>query len=125
MIYYQVMRNAGKPSPELAALDITPLFNGNDSLNESLLKYIFSELPVFYYKKNVVVNAIGRDGLQHIFDLTDVYHSENMDKLTFEFTEKSDAFKSSITSVFDVLAPNIPSLKLPVMREFMRRTSRL
>jgi hypothetical protein len=38
--------------------------------------------------RNVVVNAIGKDGLQHIFDLADVFHSENMDKLLFEFTEK-------------------------------------
>ena len=27
-------------------------------------------------------------GLQHIFDLADVYHSENIDKLSFELTEK-------------------------------------
>ena len=38
--------------------------------------------------RNVVVNSIGKDGLQHIFDLADIYHSENMDKLAFEFTEK-------------------------------------
>ena len=38
--------------------------------------------------RNVIVNAIGKRELQHIFDLADVYHSENMDKLTFEFTEK-------------------------------------
>ena len=40
--------------------------------------------------RNVVVNAIGKDGLQHIFELADVYHSENIDKLAFEFTEKYD-----------------------------------
>jgi hypothetical protein len=38
--------------------------------------------------RNVIVNALGKDRLQHIFDLADVYHSENMDKLLFEFTEK-------------------------------------
>ncbi len=38
--------------------------------------------------RNVVVNAIGKDKLQHIFDLADVYHSENMDKLVFELIEK-------------------------------------
>jgi len=38
--------------------------------------------------RNVVVNAIGKDDLQHIFDLADVYHSENIDKLSFELTEK-------------------------------------
>jgi len=38
--------------------------------------------------RNVVVNAIGKDDLQHIFDFADVYHSENMDKLAFELIEK-------------------------------------
>ena len=38
--------------------------------------------------RNVVVNAIGKDNLKHIFDLADVYHSENIDKLSFELTEK-------------------------------------
>jgi len=38
--------------------------------------------------RNVIVNAIGKEDLEHIFELADVYHSENMDKLMFEFTEK-------------------------------------
>jgi hypothetical protein len=38
--------------------------------------------------RNVIVNAIGKSELQHIFELADVYHCENMDKLTFELTEK-------------------------------------
>ncbi|MCL1942990.1 MAG: hypothetical protein FWF54_05515 [Candidatus Azobacteroides sp.] len=37
---------------------------------------------------DIVVNAIGKNDLLHIFDLADVYHSENMDKLAFELTEK-------------------------------------
>ena len=36
----------------------------------------------------MIVNAIGKEGLQHILDLADVYHSENIDKLLFELTEK-------------------------------------
>ncbi len=38
--------------------------------------------------RNVIVNAIGKKDLQHIFNLADVYHSENMEKLAFELTEK-------------------------------------
>jgi len=38
--------------------------------------------------------------LQHIFDLADVYHSENIDKLTFELTEKH----SIESGVFDNVA---------------------
>ena len=38
--------------------------------------------------RNVIVNAIGQDELQHILDLADTYHNENMDKLTFNIIEK-------------------------------------
>ena len=51
----------------------------------SLIEYIGRKTK---NHRNVVVNAIGKDGLQHIFDLADVYHCENIDKLTFELTEK-------------------------------------
>ena len=51
----------------------------------SLIEYIGRKTK---NHRNVVVNAIGKDDLQHIFDLADVYHSENIDKLSFELTEK-------------------------------------
>ncbi len=38
--------------------------------------------------RNVIVNAVGKDELQHIFDLADIYHNENLDKLTFDLVEK-------------------------------------
>ena len=34
--------------------------------------------------RTVVVNALGRDKLQHIFNLADIYHSENIDKVSSE-----------------------------------------
>ncbi len=37
--------------------------------------------------RNVVVNAIGKEKLRHIYELADVYHSENIDKLTSELIE--------------------------------------
>ena len=51
----------------------------------SLIEYIGRKTK---NHRNVVVNAIGKDNLQHIFDLADVYHSENIDKLLFELVEK-------------------------------------
>ena len=51
----------------------------------SLIEYIGRKTK---NHRNVVVNAIGKAGLQHIFDLADVYHSENIDKLLFELTGK-------------------------------------
>jgi len=63
----------------------------------SLIEYIGRKTK---NHRNVVVNAIGKDDLQHIFDLADVYHSENMDKLAFEFTEKYNIE----SGIFDNLA---------------------
>jgi len=51
----------------------------------SLIEYISRKTK---NHRNVVANAIGKTNLHQIFDLADVYHSENLDKLTFELTEK-------------------------------------
>jgi len=53
----------------------------------SLIEYIGRKTK---NHRNVVVNAIGKDDLQRIFDFADVYHSENIDKLSFELIEKHD-----------------------------------
>ncbi|MDR2145670.1 MAG: hypothetical protein LBE91_04315 [Tannerella sp.] len=60
----------------------------------SLIEYIGRKTK---NHRNVVVNAIGKDGLQHIFNLADVYHCENMDKLVFELTEKYNM----VNGIFD------------------------
>ncbi len=44
----------------------------------SLIEYIGRKTK---NHRNVVVNAIGKEKLQHIYDLVDIYHSENIDKL--------------------------------------------
>ncbi len=51
----------------------------------SLIEYIGRKTK---NHRNVIVNAIGKDELQHIFDLADIYHNENLDKLTFDLIEK-------------------------------------
>lgn len=51
----------------------------------SLIEYIGRKTK---NHRNVIVNAIGKDELQHIFDLADIYHNENLDKLTFDLVEK-------------------------------------
>jgi hypothetical protein len=64
----------------------------------SLIEYIGRKTK---NHRNVVVNAIGKDGLRHIFDLADVYHCENMDKLVYELTEKhciENGFFDNITN---------------------------
>lgn len=47
----------------------------------SLIEYIGRKTK---NHRNVVVNSIGKEKLQHIYDLADVYHSENIDKLSDE-----------------------------------------
>ena len=37
--------------------------------------------------RSVVVNALSRDKLQHIFKLADIYHSENLDKVSDELID--------------------------------------
>ncbi len=51
----------------------------------SLIEYIGRKTK---NHRNVIVNAIGKNDLQHILDLADIYHNENMDKLTFDLIEK-------------------------------------
>lgn len=51
----------------------------------SLIEYIGRKTK---NHRNVIVNAIGTKTLQHFFDLADVYHSENIDKLMSELVEK-------------------------------------
>ncbi|GAB6011096.1 hypothetical protein [Viscerimonas tarda] len=45
----------------------------------SLIEYISRQTK---NHRNVVVNALGKAKLQHLYELADVYHSENIDKIT-------------------------------------------
>ncbi len=51
----------------------------------SLIEYIGHKTK---NHRNVVVNAIGKEKLQHIYELADVYHSENIDKLADELIQR-------------------------------------
>ena len=68
------------------------VYHGREDNNANNLFFLCSLIEYISRKtknhRNVIVNAIGKKGLQHIFDLADVYHCENLDKLTYEFTEK-------------------------------------
>jgi hypothetical protein len=51
----------------------------------SLIEYIARRTK---NRRGVIVNALGKKELEHIYELADVYHSENIDKLTYELTTK-------------------------------------
>jgi len=65
---------------------------GREDRNSNNLFFICSLIEYIGRKtknhRNVIVNAIGKKNLQHIFDFADVYHSENIDKLAFELIDK-------------------------------------
>ena len=51
----------------------------------SLIEYIARKTKNY---RRVIVNAIGQDGLQHLYNLADIYHSDNIDKVSDELIEK-------------------------------------
>jgi hypothetical protein len=51
----------------------------------SLIEYIGRKTK---NHRNVVVNAIGKDKLQHLYELADVYHSDNIDKVSDELIDR-------------------------------------
>jgi hypothetical protein len=57
---------------------------------------------------SVVVNAIGKEKLQHLLDLADVYHSENIEKIAAELIEKYNIEKGHFDNV-STCKYNIPT----------------
>lgn len=52
-------------------------------------------------KRKVVVNALGTEKLLHIYNLADVYHSENIDKISDEFIEDYNIKSGDFDNVKD------------------------
>lgn len=51
----------------------------------SLIEYIGRQTK---NERKTIVNAIGHKGLKHYYDLAEVYHCENIDKVTYEIVNK-------------------------------------
>ncbi len=51
----------------------------------SLIEYVGRQTK---NRRADVVNAMGKKGLEHYYELAEVYHSENIDKLTAEIVSK-------------------------------------
>ena len=62
----------------------------------SLIEYIGRKTK---NHRNVVVNAIEEKKLQHIYDLADVYHSENIDKLADELIDNYHIEQGSFDNI--------------------------
>ena len=51
----------------------------------SLIEYVARKTK---NERKVVVNALGKKGLSHYYNLAEVYHCENIDKVTDEIVTK-------------------------------------
>ena len=51
----------------------------------SLIEYVGQQTK---NERKAVVNALGRKGLEHYYELAEVYHCENIDKVTNELVDK-------------------------------------
>lgn len=64
----------------------------------SLIDYIARQTK---NERKTVVNALGKEELEHLYDLADVYHSENIDKITHELINKHHILKGAFDNVAD------------------------
>ena len=64
----------------------------------SLIDYIARKTK---NKRKTVVNAIGKEKLSHIYSLADVYHCENIDKISDELIENYNIKNGDFDNVND------------------------
>ncbi|KAA6316076.1 hypothetical protein EZS27_033562 [termite gut metagenome] len=64
----------------------------------SLIEYIARRTK---NHRDIVVNAIGKEKLEHIYELADVYHCENIDKITDEVIQQHQIPDSTFDNVAD------------------------
>jgi hypothetical protein len=62
----------------------------------SLIEYIARKT---LNHRDEVVSAIGKEEIQHIYDLADVYHSENIDKITEEIVQNHSLSSGNFDNV--------------------------
>ena len=64
----------------------------------SLIEYISRKTKNI---RSEVVNKLGKDRISKIYDLADVYHSDNIDKVSEEFIEDADIVPGRFDNVAD------------------------
>lgn len=76
---------------------------GRESKNEndlfftcSLIEYIARKTK---NKRSAVVNALGKNSISKIYDLADIYHSDNIDRVSSDFIETSHISEGSFDNV--------------------------
>ena len=64
----------------------------------SLIEYIVRRTK---NQRGLIVNALGKKELQHIYDYADVYHCENIDKVSDELIEKHQILEGHYDNIAD------------------------
>lgn len=64
----------------------------------SLIEYIGRRTK---NERGLIVNALGKKELQHIYDYADVYHCENIDKVSDELIEKHQILEGHYDNIAD------------------------
>lgn len=59
-------------------------------------------------ERKEIVNAMGRKALEHYYELAEVYHCENIDKLTYEIVNKYDIHPGNYDNVAEA-QENVPT----------------
>jgi hypothetical protein len=81
--------------------------NGREDKKENDLFFVCSLIEYIARKtlnhRDIVVRAMGKEGLSHIYDLADVYHCENIDKITEEFIQNYSIPFGNFDNVSDCL----------------------
>ena len=79
--------------------------NGRENSKDNDLFYLCSLIDYIARKtKNVrsdIVNKLGKERLEKIYDLADVYHCDNIDRVSEDFTEECDIKKGTFDNVGD------------------------
>ena len=79
--------------------------NGREEKHSNNLCFLCSLIEYIGRKtknhRSVVVNALGREKLQHIFNLADVYHSDNIDKIVFELIKMHKIEERTFDNITD------------------------
>ncbi|WP_302582423.1 hypothetical protein [Paraprevotella clara] len=60
----------------------------------SLIEYVGRQTK---NERKVVVNALGRKGLEHYYELAEVYHCENINKVTGELLKNTTSRRETTT----------------------------
>lgn len=78
---------------------------GRENQKENDLFFTYSLIEYMAMKtknhRNAVVNSLGRKRIQKIYDLADIYHNDNIDRVSDDFIREAGIFEGAFDNVSD------------------------